>query len=322
MSILSLSLLGPFEASLDERPLHKFRTNKVQALLIYLATEASVVHRRDGLMALLWPGLPQQSAQVNLRQTLYRLRQAIPEVTAKDGEGIVPFLLSDRQTVEVNPDGDVQVDVARFNKLLSHDPTPERLAEAVALYRGDFLADFYLPDSDSFEDWAAAKRAELQRQVLEALEALTDHHIGRGSYDQAQTYAWRQLALDDLRESAHRQLMVALTHGGQRSAALAQYQVCRKRLRDELGVEPSAETSAIYEQIRAGAAARAEPPVPQPRHNLPAQPTPFIGREAVLAEIGARLENPNCRLLTLVGPGGSGKTRLALEAAARQIQAP
>ena len=77
MSILSVSLLGPFEASLDDRPLHKFRTSKVQALLIYLATEASVVHRRDALMALLWPGLPQKSAQVNLRQTLYRLRQAI-----------------------------------------------------------------------------------------------------------------------------------------------------------------------------------------------------------------------------------------------------
>jgi predicted ATPase/DNA-binding SARP family transcriptional activator len=253
MSILSLSLLGPFEASLDERPLHKFRTSKVQALLIYLATEASVVHRRDGLMALLWPGLPQKSVQVNLRQTLYRLRQAIPEVMAKDGEGTVPFLLSDRQTVEVNPDGDVQVDVARFGELLSHDPTPERLAEAVALYRGDFLADFYLPDSDTFEDWAAARRAELQRQVLEALEVLSDHHIAQGSYDQAQAYAWRQLALDDLRESAHRQLMVALTHGGQRSAALAQYQICRKRLRDELGVEPSAETSALYEQIQADA---------------------------------------------------------------------
>jgi len=92
---ISASLLGPFEASLDDRPLHKFRTNKVQALLIYLATEASVVHRRDALTALLWPGLPQKSAQVNLRQTLYRLRRAIPEVMARDGEGTVPFLLVD-----------------------------------------------------------------------------------------------------------------------------------------------------------------------------------------------------------------------------------
>ncbi|MCK5315100.1 MAG: hypothetical protein KAJ53_08255, partial [Anaerolineales bacterium] len=127
MSGLSLSLLGPFAASLNGRPLLKFRTNRVQALLIYLATESALgtrFHRREALMDLLWPGLPQKSAQVNLRQTLYRLRQAIPEVMAKDGEETVPFLLSDRQTIEVNPDGDVQVDVTRFSELLSHDPTP------------------------------------------------------------------------------------------------------------------------------------------------------------------------------------------------------
>jgi DNA-binding SARP family transcriptional activator len=266
MSILSLSLLGPFEASLDDQPLHKFRTTKVQALLIYLATELSVAHRRDALMALLWPGLPQQSAQVNLRQTLYRLRQAIPKVMAKDGEGTVPFLLSDRQTIQLNPDANVQLDVARFAELLAQEPTPARLAEAVALYRGDFLCDFYLPDSETFEDWATARRAEFQRQVLGALEALTDHHLERGDYDQAQAYGWRQLELDDLREAAYRQLMIGLTRSGQRTAALAQYEICRRRLADELGVEPTAETTALYERIQVDALresrARAVQPAP------------------------------------------------------------
>jgi DNA-binding SARP family transcriptional activator len=125
---------------------------------------------------------------------------------------------------------------------------PAQLTEAVTFYRDDFLSDLYLPDSAEFEDWAATKRVELHRQ---ALEALTKHHIGRGAYDEAQTYAWHALEIDDLRESAHRGLMTALAASGQRTAALAQYQICQKRLRAELGVEPSAETTALYEHFQA-----------------------------------------------------------------------
>ncbi len=105
MSGLSLTLLGPFEATSNDQPLLKFRTNRVQALLIYLATEnarADTIHRREALMDLLWPGLPQKSAQVNLRQTLYHLRKAVPELPAKDGAELLPFLLTDRQTIQIN----------------------------------------------------------------------------------------------------------------------------------------------------------------------------------------------------------------------------
>ncbi|UCC64798.1 MAG: tetratricopeptide repeat protein, partial [Anaerolineae bacterium] len=180
------------------------------------------------------------------------------------GEGTVPFLLSDRQTIQINPAGEVRLDVARFRELIAGAPTPAGLEEAVALYRGDFLCDFYLTDSEAFEDWAAARRAEFSRQSLDALEALTDHHIQHGEYDQAQTYAWRQLALDDLREPAYRQLMTALALDGQRGAALAQYQLCRKRLGRELGAEPSAETTALYEQIQADALCESLARGPQP----------------------------------------------------------
>jgi DNA-binding SARP family transcriptional activator len=165
MAVLSLSLLGSFAASLDGRSLTKFRTNKVQALLIYLAVENRQTHRRDFLMELLWPGLPQPSAQVNLRQTIHRLNQAIPALAAKEpGDGIhgaktVPLLLSDRQSVQINPDSAYDLDVTAFTGLLKGEPTLEELTPAVALYRGDFLADFYLSDSSVFEEWAAAWRA-------------------------------------------------------------------------------------------------------------------------------------------------------------------
>jgi predicted ATPase/DNA-binding SARP family transcriptional activator len=274
MPALILSLLGPFQAKLGDRELDRFRTNKVQALLIYLAVEAGAAHRREALMELLWPGLPLKSAQVNLRQTLYQLRRAIPQVAASyrdDGES-VPLVLSDRHTAQLNPAADVRLDVARFAQLISRTPTREPLADAIALYRGDFLCDFYLPDSAEFEDWATNKRAELRRQALDALETLIAHYNGHGEHDRAQSYAWRALEIDDLREDAHRGLMIALALSGQRTAALAQYQVCRKRLWDELGVEPSAETTALYEQIQADALRESQerqPPPPSVAGGMP-----------------------------------------------------
>lgn len=123
-------------------------------------------------------------------------------------------------------------------------------------------------------------------------------------------FAMRLLALDPWREEAHRQMMRLLARSGQRSAALAQYETCRRLLAQELGVEPSPETTALYERIRTA---------PERRHNLPVEVTSFVGREAELAALGRRLADPTCRLVTVVGTGGVGKTRLALQAAAAQI---
>ena len=256
MPELSVSLLGPFTASLGDRPLYRFRTNKVQALLIYLVMEADQVHRRDTLMNLLWPDLPQPSAQVNLRQTIYRLRQAIPEVIPKKGKKAVPFLIAERQTVQINPNAAYFLDVDAFVEAIETNP-----AEAVTLYRGDFLSDFYLSDSNDFEDWANTHREALRRQALDALESLTSDRLQVGDYNEAQTYAWKQLEIDNLREIAYRQLMIALMQSGQRSAALAQYRIGRERLRDELGVEPTAETTTLYQQIQANTLPQAARPV-------------------------------------------------------------
>ena len=165
---LELQLLGPFAAVYGEQALDSFRSNKIQALFAYLATEAAFReeargHGREQLMTLLWPGMPHKSAQVNLRQVLYQLRQMVPELPPREGQRPVPFLLSDRQQVQVNPAARYRLDVARFLRLLSGEPGPEGLAEAVALYRGPFLSDFYLPDSERYEEWAGERRARLQR---------------------------------------------------------------------------------------------------------------------------------------------------------------
>ena len=125
----------------------------------------------------------QESAQVNLRQTIYRLRQAVPEVSSKVDTALVPLIFSDRQTVQLNPDADVRLDVARFTWLVEDDPL-----EAVGLYRGDFLADFYLPDSVAFEAWAERIREGLRRQVLGLLDKLAVENLEQGEFSSAQEY--------------------------------------------------------------------------------------------------------------------------------------
>ena len=152
-----------------------------------------------------------------------------------------------------------------------------------------------------------AQRARYRELALYALHTLTQLHLDAAPNDRAISDATRLLALDSWREETHRQLMLALARTGQRSAALAQYKRCRRLLQEELDVEPSAETTALYERIKAS--------MHGPRHNLSAAAPELIGREAELAELRRRLAAPSCRLLTLVGPGGAGKTQLALAAA-------
>ena len=320
MAALSLSLLGSFEAALDNKPLTQFRTKSVQALLIYLVCEAERPYQREALMELLWPGMPQTSAQANMRQTLYRLRKLIPEVKGQNGDA-VPFVLTDRQTIQINPDADYFLDVATFT---SSEP-----AQAIALYRGDFLADFYLPDSEAFEEWAAARRADYRRQVLAMMEEETAVHLQAARYDQAIQLAQRQIEIDNLRESSHRQLMEAWARNGRRREALSHYETLRQLLQAELAIEPEPETLTLIEAIRAGElsgtpASSAVQAIPsgngaaKPRHNLPQRLTSFVGREKEMATI-TDLISQN-RLVMLTGVGGIGKTNLCLQVARQVLQ--
>lgn len=164
MVALSLYLLGVTRIILNGQQLEDFRSNKVQALLIYLVAEPDVAHRREQLMTLLWPGMPERSARHNLRNVLYHLRQRIPDLASKPASEIaesseVPLLIPTRQTIQINPAADVESDVDRFESVIddaqNHDHLDlltchdcrARLEQAVAIYDGDFLTDFYLADS-------------------------------------------------------------------------------------------------------------------------------------------------------------------------------
>ncbi|MCC6300169.1 MAG: tetratricopeptide repeat protein [Anaerolineales bacterium] len=287
-----------------DKTIDTFISNKVPALLAYLAVTRRA-HSRDKLAALLWGEMSDTDAKNNLRQALANLKKFF------DDE-----LTIARDSIEFTGDGfvdSVEFESAlRSASSLDAQPASVILTDSLCLYRGDFLEGFHVRDAPDFENWMLTERARLRELALQALHRLAEIELSRANYPAALEATSRLLAFDPWREEAHRQRMSALARAGQRSAALAQYQSCRRILEKELGVEPSAETTALYEQIR-----NAEN---LPLHNLPVSTTSFIGREAELAEIRVRLGNADCRLLSLVGEGGVGKSRLALQAAQGVIQ--
>ncbi len=329
MPHLSIALIGPVEVALDGAAVTNFDYAKVRALLAYLAAEPERAHSRDALAELLWPEQPGTAGRNSLRRALVSLRQAIADQQADP-----PFLITTRELVQLNPASDRTLDTAHFAELLAacarhpHADAADcpacaaRLAEAARLYRGPFLNGAVPRDCPEFESWAQARREWFEQQALGALTTVSDYHAARGEHDPALRYARRQLEIDPWREPAHRQAMRALAALGQRSAAIAQYELCRRRLQTDLGVEPEPETTTLFEGIRTGEltrapapaapaptpAIRATPAAPEPR--LP-QATTLIGRDAELEELAALLAEPDCRMLTLLGPGGIGKTRLA-----------
>jgi predicted ATPase/DNA-binding SARP family transcriptional activator len=333
---LSIGLLGSFEVTFDGSPVTTFESVKVRALLAYLAVEAGRPHSRAFLAELLWPSLPAATALTYLRHVLAKLKEAIPHtppniVGRLQAAALAepPFLLITRESVAFHAESKYWLDVAAFTALLHACTThahrhPEtcrscarRRAEAAALYRGDFLEQIVLGDSVAFEEWAAIKRERFRQQTLDALAHLTAFSVRHGAYQQAQHTAWRQMDLDPWEDAAAQQLMHVLWQGGQRAAALQHYARYRQALENELGVEPSAETTALFERIRA--AAMPPPPHDSPApsvHTLPAQTTRFIGREAEQAQLADLLQEPIYRLITLSGAGGIGKTRLALQVVA------
>ena len=315
-TVFRLRLLGPVQVERAGEPLEGFKSRKALALLGYLATQDQPVERAY-LTNLFWPDKPEERARNNLSQALHNLLSLWPDC-----------IKSDWYTVEFQPGAEDWLDIKAFVELSSQGD-PAALALAADLYQGDFMAGLYLDDCPEFEQWLRVEQENWRRQVNQVLCQLIARHTGRNELEQALEYANRLLAIDPCHEETHRRKMQLLAQSGQRSAALAQYESCCRLLQDELGVTPEADTVALYEQIRTGALSKeaaalpdtptnfavSTPPALLAFNNLPAQSTSFIGRETELAIIAKRLADPACRLLTIIGLGGIGKTRLALEAA-------
>lgn len=327
---LKLSLFGPFQAWLNGELVSGFDSVKVRALLAYLAGERTA-QKREHLAALLWPEKEGTAGRKSLRQALYNLGKLLHNKSASP-----PLLQVTRGSVALHLDTQtthhrsIEMDVLAFEKLVQDYPGRSQMEQAIELYKGEFLAELNPEDCHEFCMWADAKRAQYKQKLLSLLYQLTDTYLGSTSEsNKGLQYAWMQLELEPWREEAHRQVMLLLAQTGQKSAALDQYNYCEKILRDELGVGPDTRTKQLLDDIQAGlhdpsqdsiVLVRKQPTEPvqteAPSHSsLPVTQAPLWGRELEVRHILRRLKGSDCRLLSLVGPGGVGKTRLAVHCA-------
>jgi DNA-binding SARP family transcriptional activator len=289
MVLLKITLLGSFQAWLGGNPVTSFESNKVRALLAYLAVEKDRPHTRETVAGLLWPDYPERSALGNLRWALSSLRASINDRSTSGRSADHPHLLTSRESLQFNNASHYSLDVAAFKEVSSKvisiaeplDPAKvDRLMEAVRLYRGCFLEGFSLPDSAPYEEWMLLQREHLSRRYLRALCLLADYFESCSDYEKAQQYVWQQIELEPWQEEAHRQLMRLLLLTGRRSEAMSRYEICRKLLLDGLGVEPSKETRLLYENIRDGLPISRLPALAESSPEIASVPKRiFVGRE-------------------------------------------
>lgn len=312
---LALYFLGPPRIERDGRPI-ELDTRKAIALVAYLAVTGSY-QSRETLAALLWPEMDDERARAGLRRTLSSLKRA-----AGDG----PFQVS-RDGLGLNPD-EVWCDVTAFEAAIAatdrHAHTQdascsfclERLETAAALYRDTFLAGFSLRDSAEFDDWQLAVAEQARRSLTIALARLVQAHASDGAFDRAIDYARRWLAVDPLREEAHRWLMQLFAWSGIRDAALRQYREAVRILEEELGVGPLPETTALYEAIQENRLPPPAPPLAPPitvaPPSAPATEATLIGRDEAWRSLleSYRDVGVTGRLVAVTGEAGIGKTRL------------
>jgi DNA-binding SARP family transcriptional activator len=304
---LEIRVLGPLEIHIDGAPI-RVDTRKALAIVALLAVEARP-YARDELAAMFWPESDDESARGAFRRTLSVLRSALGD----------RWLHADRATVALTATDDVRLDLALLDQAAARGDR-DGLEAAAALARGPFLAGFSLRDSPDFDDWRATRAVSVERRVVDVLERLTLAADAAGDLTAAADAASRLVELDPLDEPARRRLMAILARGGDRSGAIRLYRATVATLERELGVQPLAETTELYEAIRED---RVGTPVTAPGPVVAAhvEAAPDAGRPSVLPLVGrddalARLADAHAaatadgRIATIRGEAGIGKSRL------------
>ena len=296
--MLEINTFGGLTIKINGRLLTDLGSRKAEAILLYLAA-GNQTYNRSTLATLLWPDSAEDMALTSLRVALSKLRRHLTD-----------YIEISRDAVRMKPGAKVYVDFVDLETKLAIG----QVEQALPIYRGDFLQGFHIKDSSEFEDWQRVQQERFHRLVIEALHTAVDSAIVNRDYNRGQAFVQRLLALDPLDELAHRKCMLLYAQDGDRTRALGQYKQCQAALQAGLGVEPSPQTRSLYDQI-----SRERLPLRDvsllPPLFLPSPQTSFIDREAELAQIIALISNPACRLLSLTGLGGIGKTRLAICAA-------
>jgi predicted ATPase/DNA-binding SARP family transcriptional activator len=313
---LRIDLLGGFRVAVDDVAVDEaaWRLRSARGLIKLLALNPEHSMHREQVIEALWPERDPATASNNLRQALFVARRAL-ESCGEDGARRLTFA---REALTLGGDG-LTIDLEEFEAAAAEAeraPSVDRCRTALELYRGELLPE------DRFEEWTGARRQALADRHLTLLVDIARLHEEAEEHPAALAALQQALVEEPFHERAHRAMMRIYALTGRRQRALAQFQLLRESLRREFEDEPDEQTRKLYQDILARRIGPA-PALPPARAagNLPLQLTSFVGRDRELAEVvGLARRN---RLLTLTGPGGCGKTRLALEAAsALQAEQP
>ena len=303
--MLEITTFGELSVRLQGELVTTFASRKAQALLIYLVYTRQP-QPREVLADFFWDERGPKQAAGNLRVVLSNLRQVVPA-----------YVDISRHSVAWVPTADHRVDVLLFREHIQavqdhlqagaplNTALAERLRQATMLYQADFLHGFHLRAASGFNDWLAATRQTLQTELSTALLLLATWNADQGSLEPALELTRRLIALDPYNDQANSLLMTLLMRNGERSAAREHYEYFRTLLETELGIQPDHTTQAVYQQLLQTHTAYTS--------YQPQSATPFIGRTDEMTYVQTLLTTPEVRCVTICGPGGIGKTRLARE---------
>jgi len=324
--MLKIILLGRFLIEQDGTVVN-IPSRPVQSLLAYLVLTAGTAHRREKLAGILWPDSAESNARSNLRHALWRLRRALGDAA--------DHVVADDLAVAFHNGGDVWIDTAILEQTASQGWSIEDLQEAVSLYQGELLPGFY-------DDWVSLERQRLQAILEQKMGLLLDGLVQAGRWQDVLAWGERWIALGQVPEPAYRALMVAHAGLGDPAGMAAIYQRCSQALARELGVEPSEQTLALYEDLAAGklpVTAIVDEVSAQPDFETAPEPGEppfkglhffdeedadlFFGREQLTSRMVEHLRSS--RFLAVVGASGSGKSsvvRAGLVPALKKGSAP
>lgn len=313
--MLEIHLFGSPTILLD-RKLIKISRRKSRAVLFYVASQPKPVNR-EKILNIFWSDQPRVAGLQVLRTTLYGLRGEIGEALQ---------VLDDR----IGLSSDVWVDARCLDEeIATTDFDPQRWSDVLEVYRGEFLADVFLPDSSMFEDWLVVERERYRRLAVRGLTALSVWYEGQGDYNLALDYLDRALVFNPLQEDLQRESIRIHYLAGDRPGAIRRYDDLRRLLDEEMGVPPMVETRKLYDAILTdrladtGTVDRLRLPIRSGSRQIiqtPDEPPkefrlPFTGRKIEIQKLAEGLSA--CRLTLVEGEPGIGKTRLVEEYLAR-----
>lgn len=307
--MLEVRLLGSFQIKHKKEPI-VISSRPAQSLFAYLVLNAGTSHRREKLAGTFWPDSPEETARENLRHALWRMRKALPAKSKTE------YLVVDDLSIAFNASAEYWLDASALANV-DEDASSDELMTVLASYRGELLPGFY-------DDWVVLER--------EHLSSIFEHHMARlvslfqneKRWLDVLDWAERWIKLGQKPEPAYRALMSAHAAKGDMSKVAATYERCIKSLK-EFDVEPSEQTQRLFKDLKDGKqtlqtvsiAPAKEKRVESHKSNLPVPITSFIGREKEVEQVVFSVERN--RLVTLTGPGGVGKTRLAIQSSTRLL---